>query len=52
MMEWMVLAILGIIDMLSFKGYFTNVALKREGARDLNSGIFTFLSSSLFFLLT
>ena len=26
---------LGIIDSLSFKGYFTNVALDREGTREL-----------------
>jgi hypothetical protein len=35
MLGWMALVILGIINMLSFKGYFTNVALDREGTREL-----------------
>jgi hypothetical protein len=30
----MAVVTLGIIDSLSFKGYFTNVALDREGTRE------------------
>jgi hypothetical protein len=35
MLGWMVLVSLGVIDMLPFKRYFTNVALDREGTREL-----------------
>ena len=47
MLGWMVLVSLGVIDMLPFKRYFTNVALDREGTRELKLGCFYFS----FFLL-
>jgi hypothetical protein len=51
MLWWRVLVILGIISMLSFKGYFINVALDREGTRELKLRdfylSFPFLSSIL-----
>lgn len=45
----MVLVILRIIDMLSFKEYFTNIALDREGIREFKLRDF-YLSFPLLYL--
>jgi hypothetical protein len=49
MLGWLVLVILGIIDILSFKRYFTNVSLARDRTRELKLRDF-YLSFSLLYL--